>query len=488
MRRLLRALLVAFLVLVAGAGALAVRALLLRSPRIEAAPAGDLGVDGAAAAPRLAEALRHRTVSSQDGEVATAEFAALHAWLASAFPAVHARLAREPVGAASLLYTWPGSDAGLRPVLLLAHQDVVPVADAEAATWTQPPFGGVVADGHVWGRGALDDKASLVAMLEAVERLAAAGRAPRRTLLLAFGHDEEVGGGGGAAAIAALLGERGVAPEFVLDEGEVVLTDGVPGVERPVALLGIAEKGYLTLELVVEAEGGHSSMPPPETAIGILAAAVRRVEQSPLPARLAGPSLLMLERLAPEMGFGARLAVANRYLFGAALERRLAATASGNAVLRTTTAPTLFHAGVKDNVLPRRAQAAVNFRILPGDSVGGVVEHVRRAVADPRVQVVVRGPAVEPSPVSPAAGHGYETIARSIAEVFPDALVVPALVLGGTDARHYTRLCAGVYRFAPLRVSSGDLVRFHGQDERLAVGAYGDAIRFYLRLLETAVF
>ena len=328
-------------------------------------------------------------------------------------------------------------------MLLLAHQDVVPVAAGEETGWTHPPFAGVVADGHVWGRGALDDKASLVAILEAVERLAASGRAPRRAILLAFGHDEEVGGERGAARIAERLAERGVAPEFVLDEGMAVLADGVPGVRGLVALVGIAEKGSVTLDLEVEAEGGHSSMPPRQTAIGILAAAVARLEASPMPARLAGPARLMLEGLAPEMGFGSRLAVANLWLFRRPLERRLAASPAGNALLRTTTAATLVEGGVKENVLPRSARAAVNFRLLPGDSIRSVIEHARRAIADPRVAVKVRGGfAAEASPVAPVETAGFEAIRRSIAEVFPGA----------------------------------------------AVAAYGDAIRFYLRLLESTGF
>jgi carboxypeptidase PM20D1 len=360
----------------------------------------------------------------------------------------------------------------------MAHQDVVPVESE--SEWSRPPFEGRIADGYVWGRGALDDKIGVVAVLEAAERLAASGFAPRRTLHLAFGHDEETEGTG-ATAVAALLAGRGVRLESVLDEGQIVARGIIPGLARPVALIGVAEKGYLDVEMEVAGEGGHSSMPPPSTAIGILARAVERVEDHPLPAR---PESLwrLLDVVGREMPFGPRLAVANRWLFGPLVERALARIPSANAGLRTTTAATVIDGGVKSNVLPARARAVVNFRLMPGDTAASVLEHVRRVVDDPRVAVRASG-SREASRESRASGAAWGRVRSAALRAFPEAPVAPALVLGGTDSRHLQDVSEDTYRFLPIVVGPADLSRVHGKDERVAVAALGPAVSFYLEYL-----
>src|SRR2546430_366400 len=313
------------------------------------------------------------------------EFAGLHRYLRDSFPKLHAALKLEKVNGSGLLYEWTGSDPGLAPVVLLAHQDVVPIEPGAEGRWTEPAFGGRIADGYVWGRGALDDKGSLVGILEAVEHLVAAGGKPRRTVYLGFGYDEEVGGRRGAARIADLLATRNVHPEFVLDEGGALATGLIAGVSAPVALIGIAEKGYVTVELTAQAEGGHSSMPPEATAVGILAAGLTRRAGRARPRAIRGPTADMFDYLGPEMRFAPRLVMANRWLLGGILTSQFGKTPQGNALLRTTTAPTVLQAGGKENVLPSTAPALVNFRILPGDSVASVLEHVRSTGEDPRI-------------------------------------------------------------------------------------------------------
>ncbi len=348
------------------------------SRQVPVEPAPALALDSGAAAERLAGALRFATVSFGGSVgVDTMPFHGLQSYLEHAFPRAHASLTRERVGGLALLYRWAGSDTTLQPILLLAHQDVVPVEPGTESRWTEPPFAGRIAGGYVWGRGALDDKGNLVAVLEAVETLLEQGYRPRRTVYLGFGADEEVGGRRGAAQIAALLATRGVRPAFAVDEGGAIVRGLVPDAGRAVALVGIGEKGYLSVELTVHVAGGHSSMPPAETAVGMLSAAIDRLEHRPMPAAIRGPTAKMLDYLGPEMPFGTRLVLANRWLFGGPIAARLGATPAGNAMLRTTTAPTIFQAGVKDNVLPSAARAVVNFRLLPGDSSGLVLAHVR---------------------------------------------------------------------------------------------------------------
>jgi carboxypeptidase PM20D1 len=441
----------------------------------------------AGAAERLAEAIRIPTVSNQDSaRFDAAAFAAFHELLRARFPRTHAALRREVVAGHSLLYTWPGSDPRLPPVLLMGHMDVVPVEPGTEAGWSRPPFGGAVADGFVWGRGALDNKSSVMGTLEAVEMMLAEGFRPQRTVMLAYGHDEETGGRG-AARIAALLRGRGVRPEMVVDEGGVIGRGLMPGVDRPTALIGIAEKGFVSVELSVRTAGGHSSMPPRRGSIGRLSAAIQRLEDSPLPARLDGPTLQLFSRMGPELPYVQRVVFANLWLTRPLVVRTLAGAPSSNALIRTTTAPTIFHAGTKENVLPSRARAVVNFRILPGDSVAGVVAHVRRVVADSGVHVrAMEGFASEPSPVSRTDGEPYRLLERSIRQSAPDAVVAPYLVLGGTDARHYHALSEHVYRFLPVRMASEDLARMHGTDERIAIRDYQAAIGFYRQLLLNA--
>lgn len=455
-----------------------------RQPAVSPAPR--LAVD-AGAVERLAGALRFQTVSYQDSaRFPAAEFAALEAYLRDAFPRVHATLRREAIGARGVLYTWPGADSTRPPIVLMAHVDVVPVEPGTEAHWRQPPFGGTVAGGYVWGRGALDDKVSALAQLEAVEGLLREGFRPDRTVYLSFGKDEEVGGTG-ARDIAETLRRRGVRPAFVLDEGGAIFPSAVPGLAAPAALVGIAEKGSVSVELAVPSVGGHSSMPPRETAVGILARALVRLEEHPLPARLDGPARALFEYVAPELHGLPRAMFANLWLTRPLLERRLAASPATDAMIRTTTAPTMLSGSPKENVLPGRPTAVVNFRIRPGDTVERVLAHVREVVADPRVQIApLHNFTANPSRVSDPAAPEFRLLQRAIREVFPGTVVAPYLVVGGTDSRHFESLTPNIYRFMPIRLEPDDLERLHGTDERVASAAYLDAVRFYDRLLRDA--
>ncbi len=300
MKRALKWSVLVLMIGVAGlAGVLLARAYPGRAPEQGAAEPEPLALDAQAAAQRLAEALTIPTVSHQDPAlVDISQFERFFAFMEAHYPRVHERLMRERVGEFSMLYTWPGADAGAEPVLMLAHIDVVPAPEETLDRWTHPPFGGEIADGYVWGRGAVDDKCSVLGILEAAEALLAAGFTPRGTVYFCFGGDEEVGGRRGARRIAELLEERGVKAAFSLDEG-LAVTDGIiPGLSRPLALIGLAEKGYLTLKMTAASEAGHSSAPPDRTAIGSLARAIARLDENPMPAKLHGPIRDMFTRIA----------------------------------------------------------------------------------------------------------------------------------------------------------------------------------------------
>jgi carboxypeptidase PM20D1 len=437
-------------------------------------------------AERLAGSLRFATISAEDsGAFDTEAFRGLHAYLEASFPRVHAQLRRETVAAHSLLYTWQGSDPSLNPMLLVGHLDVVPIEAGTEKKWEHDPFGGRIADGLIWGRGAIDNKSAVLGTLEAVEMLLAEGFCPARTVYLAFGHDEEVGGSNGARNIAALLKDRAVELEMVLDEGGIIGSGVLPGISAPVALVGIAEKGFVTIELSTRADGGHSSIPPQQSAVGILSAAVTRLENNQMPARLEGPTRQLFERMAPEFRSSVqRLVLANLWLTRPLVIRNLERTAATNAMVRTTTATTIFQAGSKDNVLPSYARAVINFRILPGDTVARVVGHVGSVIDDSRVDVRVAGRfSAEPSAVSSTDTDSFRMLERTIQRIFPDALVAPYLVVVVTDARYYSGLSRNVFRFLPLRLASEDLQRMHGINERIGIREYEAAVRTYRQLV-----
>lgn len=436
----------------------------------------------------LAAAIRYRTVSYEDLSLMdSTQFEQFMAFLAKTYPLVHSRLKMERVNQYALLYEWKGTDPSLKPALLMGHYDVVPVVQGTQKMWKHQPFAGDIAEGFVYGRGTLDDKVTVIGVLESVEHLLRQNHQPTRTFYLAFGHDEEISGHNGGKGIAHLLQQRGINLEYVMDEGGTIKSDGVSGINQPIALIGIAEKGYTSLQLTSVGDGGHSSMPPPQTSIGMLAEAIDKLQKKPFPARLEGAAAYLQDYLAPEMPFGTRLAMANRWLMKPVIVNILTKTNAGNAMTRTTIAPTVINAGVKDNVLPVEAVAKINFRILPGDSVKGVLEYVKKTINNERIKVeTLRQFDTEPSPVSDTATLGFRLIHRTIKGCFPGVLVAPYLVVGATDSRYFSNICPNVYRFMPVRMNEDDLKRPHGTNERISTEDFKNVVRFYVALIKNS--
>jgi carboxypeptidase PM20D1 len=442
-------------------------------------------VDIDAAAGRLAGAIQCPTVSSLDeSQVDFAQLARFREYLSGAFPLVHSSLDKQAVNKHGLLYIWKGSDPALKPILLLAHQDVVPVSEEG---WTHPPFSGAIADGHIWGRGTLDDKGSLLGMLEAVEYLLKDGFKPARSIYMSFGFDEEVGGREGAGQTAEFLKSQGLQFEYVIDEGGAAVQGLVPGITPWVALIGTAEKGYLSLELTTEAAGGHAAQPPRETAVGIVATAVAKLQKQPFPARLTGPAAALFEYLGPEMPFPNKMIFANLWLFRSIVKGKLAAKPVTDASIRTTTAPTMFRGSAQDNILPMLATAVINFRILPGDISAGVIARVTAVIGDTRIKVApIMKNVFEPSPASRTDSWSFGIINKTIREALPVTLVAPTLVLGRTDCTYFTGLSACCYRFVPQRIPAEEMASIHGVNERISIESYREMINFYIRLMQNS--
>ena len=444
-----------------------------------------IAVDVAAAAQHLSQAVQIQTVSHQDpAENQPAEWTRLHDFLSATYPAAHAAMTREIVAHNTLVYTWKGSDPALAPIVLMAHQDVVPVSPGTEGDWKHPPFSGAIADGAVWGRGSIDDKGSLITLFEGVEALAKQGFKPRRTVMIVSGEDEEVRGVGARAA-AALLKSRGIKAQFVVDEGLAVITDN-PVTRGRLALIGTAEKGYATLVVTAKAQGGHSSAPPKDGGgVVALARAVVAVADHGFPMAFCGPGAEMLKTLAPTAPFAVRMAVANPWLFKPLLIKQMGATPAGAALLHTTIAPTMLKGSPKENVLPQDATAWINYRIAPGDTSAVVMARAKDAVGPLPVALSWAAKPEEPSPVSSTGSDGWKVLA-AVAGKVTGAPVAPSLVTAGTDSRYLQPVASDVYRFQPMDFSLADTGMIHGTNEHLTLKNLEQCVQFYARLIATA--
>jgi carboxypeptidase PM20D1 len=431
----------------------------------------------------LRSIVRLATVSRLDpADTDWAPFRELIALLPTLYPATHATLTRELVGGYSMLYRWKGRSDGA-PTVLMAHFDVVPATDEG---WTHPPFSAeVTGDGEerlVWGRGTLDDKGSLIAVLEGVEARVLAGRIPDNDIYLSFGHDEETEGGG-ARAIVALLERRGIRPALVVDEGGAVVEDIFPGVSGPIAVVGVSEKGSLTLTLTVEQLGGHASTPPKLTATARLATAIVRLNNRPFRAGFTPTTLEMIRTL------GAHARTPLRWVFtNLRLTRPLLLALFGrlgpetNAMIRTTQAVTMLHGSQAANALAERAVATVNIRVAIDSSVADAVDHVRRAIGDPLVRIEILQPN-EPSPVSPTHGPAWHLVKSTIEETYPGTIVTPYVMMAASDGRHFARISEFVYRFSPFEMSTDERGTLHARNERIRVSTFLRGVDFYTRLI-----
>ncbi|MGB0176178.1 MAG: M20 family peptidase [Owenweeksia sp.] len=433
----------------------------------------------------LGRALTFETISHKEEMMDAEAFKSFHAYLDSVFPLTDSILQKEIINIYSRIYTWKGSDPSISPLVLMAHQDVVPVEYSTRDQWDYPPFSGKVTDKHIYGRGALDDKGSLVAILYAVESLLEKGFVPKRTIYLCFGHDEEIAGRGGARLIAQTLKERGIKAEMVLDEGGTLSRGIVPGIEKEVALIGTAEKGYVSLELSVDLPGGHSSMPEKKTALGILNEALYELDQNPFPNRLTEPLKGFVKSVGPELPFVQKMAFANTWMFKPLIFKVYQQSASGAALIHTTQVPTIFQSGIKDNIVPNRAKAVVNYRLLPGDEPLVVLERARKIIKDTNLRITILDDvAIPASPISPHNSEPFERLAASVKAIYPDAVVSPYLVLGATDGRYFYSISSNVYRFSPFPMEKEDLPRIHGINERVSIQGFQNSVSFYATLLK----
>jgi carboxypeptidase PM20D1 len=430
----------------------------------------------------LSQAVQIPTISvGEFAPIDTVAFKAFDSFIERSYPLIHQHLSKTRINEFSLVFEWKGKDLQKPPFIIMGHYDVVPVENSALPEWKLPPFSGAIKDSCVWGRGSVDDKCSVISILEATEAMLRKGFVPQRTIYLCFGHDEELRGHG-AAAVVEYLKQKNVRPEMVLDEGGEITEEKIKEIKRPVAVIGVAEKGYASFELSVQKEGSHSSMPQKETAIDILAAALYKLRSNTPPAKITPPVKEFLGRISSSSdNFFHRLAGSNMWLFEGVTKGIIAAKPEGNAMIHTTVVPVIIESGVKENVIPGHAKAIVNSRILPGENSQTVEDYIRKAINDDRVKITKTSKAgSDPSPATSIESTAFKRVESAVNKTIPNVIPAPYLNIGATDSRYYRQISNGVVNFVPMTDSKG----FHGVNERLPVRDLQRAIHFYTTILE----
>lgn len=438
-------------------------------------------------AQNLATYLSIPTVSMPPGSLERSEAFDLHLdFLRAQYPTVFSELEVDLISNYTLLIRWPGSDSTKEPVLFTAHSDVVPVEPGSEALWTHPPFAGVIADGKIWGRGALDDKSGVISLFEAFEKLLLNGHKPVRDVYLGIGHDEEVSGALGAKKIAEKLQSQGRRFAFVIDEGGMIMGEGNPFIkDQQIAMINIAEKTYLTITLVAKGPGGHSSGPPKSTTAGRIARAITRLESNPFPPALSEPVRKMLAVQGQYSSFPRSWILNNLWLTEPLVLNQMMSDSLASSLIRTTTAVTMVHGGTKENSLPQRTEAKVNFRLLPNISIQQVVERVRYIIDDDSIEVIAEGwdPGVH---VSKTGNKSWLAIHEGINKVYPGTISMPGMIPATTDARYYIALSDSVYRFHGVKSSPAEFSSIHGNDERIGVESFAKAVRVAEEIIKSS--
>ncbi|MFN8394269.1 MAG: M20/M25/M40 family metallo-hydrolase [Bacteroidia bacterium] len=444
------------------------------------------GSDSLSLHQKLSRALQFPTISYSDSSLTDwSAYRGFVQFLKDGFPNVHREMELEILGGHALLFKWQGRNAESQPVMFYAHQDVVPVESEDGEGWKFPPFSGEIAEGFVWGRGALDTKSLIICMMEAADRLIAVGFQPSSTIYIALGHDEEVGGNWGAARIARALRERDIRLDWVLDEGLGVIDGAFKDSDPPIALVAMAEKGHANIELRVKGGGGHSAAPPFETVIGTLALALDRLAKNPMEERMLPLVMESLRNAAPLMDKKTQFALKNARLLRKQILAALAKDPLTDAIIRTKISPTIIQGGLKSNVLPKEASVILNVRILPGDSIGSVVEHIRQTIHDDRVEITVMDDPTEPSPVTSHQSQEFAALSETIRDIYPTVIVSPTLMPAGTDSKHFIPLSDNLFRFSPFRIHKDEGSRIHNTNERISLAAVDDMLAFYMLLFQT---
>jgi len=456
---------------------------------------------------RFAGGIRIPTVSEViDREGPDNPFDRFKAYLPEVYPEIYATMDTLTINGHGLVLRWQGKNRAKKPLLFLSHYDVVPVVgyedvedvsgeqifepdDARAlpiddyqTKWDYLPFSGAVTNGRIYGRGTLDMKGMLFGLLEAADALIAEGFQPEQDIWFAFGFDEEIGGLKGALKIAEYFKQEGITFDGVYDEGGIIAAPGLGGIDAPLALVGMAEKGFCTLRLNVYGMGGHSSMPPAKGSLVLAAEIIQKLNDNQMPLKLIPPVSGFLDRAGSSMGFVSRMAIANKWLLKDQLLSTLSKNSATNALVRTTTAITMAKSSDAANVLSSVTEVVVNFRILTGESVQMVIDHVKEICEGYDVEIEVVNTR-EPSHLSPENSAGYRIIEQTLAKIYPDAMVTPYVTIGGTDAYKYEIVSDYVYRLMPVYLNEYEQRTIHNENEHISIDNFAKMIAYFKEVM-----
>ena len=411
----------------------------------------------------------------------TTTFLAYREFLETSYPLIHQNLPRTIIDSFNYIYEWKGTDTSILPMVLMAHYDVVPVEASAVKLWHAKPYGGEIKDDYIWGRGVLDDKSSMISILEATEAQLKAGFHPKQTIYLCFGADEE-SSGYGAIAVTKYFEKQHKRFDIVVDEGGEISTESNKNIKHPIASIGVGEKGYVTLILTAQKEGGHSSVPGEATAIDILSNAVVKAKAKQMPLRLIAPIKSYIERISSyNEDFIQKMKQSNLWLFKGSILNEMSEEPHSNALVRTTIVPTVFNSGVRDNVIPTFATAYLNSRILPGETPNDVKAFVEKTIDDTNIKVTIYpNYQTMPSPTTDINSKAFKRIEQAINSIVADVVVAPMLMVGATDSRNYRSLSDGVINFTPITNGKG----YHGIDERMQISDFKKCFNFYTLLIQ----
>ena len=434
----------------------------------------------AACAEKLGAMVRVPTVSKNEDEDLS-EFYRLQAEMERLFPLIHAKLEKTELQG-NLIYRWPGRDSGKKPILLMGHQDVVPASDEG---WSVPAFSGTVkADGCLYGRGAMDCKSTMLVELEAVERLLAEDFVPECDVYLEYSINEESSGVGASKAVKWLQ-DKGVSLAIVLDEGGAVMDRAVSGMDRPYAVIGITEKGYMDLKISAKGTGGHSSTPPRGTPAARLFAFAAEIESKrPFKKALIPETEAMFKAMAPSFGFGLRMILGNLWLFRPVLKAVMPRVSPfGEAILATTCCFTQMCGSDAPNVIPKEPYLIANLRCSVHQNAEESLAIMKKYADKYGLEIEVLT-ARSASPVSNIHSPEYAYLCDCIAEHFPDCGVSPYVIMGGTDCRHFHALTENALRFSPVRMTTAQSGSCHAVDENVSVAALAEGVEFFMKFIK----
>lgn len=436
--------------------------------------------DKARYASGLSSLIKYPTIASKT-EAGRLVFAQMQEKMAELFPNVFRVMDVKIFEGGSLLAYWKGKNQAANPLIVMSHQDVVP---APKEGWINDPFSGLIDGNEVFGRGSFDTKCTLFAFFQAAEELIIQGFVPNTDVYLASSSDEEVSGFG-AEITVQYLKEKGVRPKLVLDEGGAIVTGALPTSNTPVALIGVIEKGYVNIKVIAKSSGGHSSTPPKNTPIAKLSKFISHIERRfPLKTKMIPEIQKLFATLAPTMSFPFRLLFGNLWLFKGLMTFLLPRiNPYGRALLSTTIAYTMMKGSDAENVIPNEAWVLFNCRTHPIQGIDSTFDKLNRIAKKYGCECeIIEGR--EASPTVDIQKEGYQKVIESIKAVFPDVLISPYVILGGTDARHYTKISDSALRFSPIRVHNRDLKKMHGINESVSIDALSEAVVFYKHLIE----